>query len=79
MLRSEDPQIKAGDHIYRAELREYSRHATSRPVLSEWIAFQEYTVLYSTKDVRILKNEEKLPWTLYVGVAGMPGMHAYFG
>ena len=27
----------------------------------------------------ILENKEKLPWSAYIGVAGMPGRTAYFG
>ena len=38
-------------------------------------AFQEYSVLSTVECSRILKNEEKLPWSVYVGVAGMPGMY----
>lgn len=37
-------------------------------------AFQEFTIVPSMENIRILTNEENLPWTLYVGVAGMPGV-----
>lgn len=38
------------------------------------LAFQHYTVIPTLDNIRILQNEEKLPWSAYVGVAGMPGM-----
>lgn len=38
------------------------------------VAFQEFTIVPSMENIRILTNEENLPWTLYVGVAGMPGV-----
>jgi len=37
-------------------------------------AFQQYSV---QKGLRVLKNEEKLPWSAYVGILGMPGQTAY--
>lgn len=37
------------------------------------LAFQEYSVIPNKEGVRVIKNEEKLPWTVYVGAAGMPG------
>lgn len=36
-------------------------------------AFQQYAVFPSAKDHLVLKNEEKIPWSYYVGAAGMPG------
>jgi len=39
--------------------------------------FQQYVVVKDTSSLRVLKNEEKLPWSLYVGVCGMPGQTAY--
>ncbi|GJE88548.1 NADP-dependent oxidoreductase [Phanerochaete sordida] len=41
--------------------------------------FQEYTVLPGIGELRVLKNEEKLPWSVYVGIAGMPGQTAWVG
>lgn len=41
------------------------------------LAFQEYNVLPSTTKDRIVKNEQQLPLSLYVGVAGMPGAYTY--
>ena len=40
-------------------------------------AFQEYVVLPNMEGVEIVKNEENLPWSVYVGVLGMPGTFTY--
>ncbi|CCO32505.1 hypothetical protein BN14_06565 [Rhizoctonia solani AG-1 IB] len=41
--------------------------------------FQEYNVISAKHPVLVLENKENLPWSLYVGVLGMPGKTAYFG
>ncbi|KAF8530096.1 NAD-P-binding protein [Hysterangium stoloniferum] len=61
VLRSEDPKVKAGDHVYGA------------------LEYQAYIVLPSASGLRVLENTEKLPWSVYVGVAGMPGQTAFIG
>lgn len=60
VLRSEDPAIKPGDHLYG------------------YFPFQEY---FLSKDaaIRMTLPNEKLPWSVYVGVCGMPGQTAYYG
>ena len=38
--------------------------------------FQEYVILPSLPNDgiwRVLENKQNLPWSVYVGVAGMPG------
>ncbi|TCD61391.1 hypothetical protein EIP91_008528 [Steccherinum ochraceum] len=40
---------------------------------------QEYVVLPKDAPLRVVKNEAKIPWSLYIGIAGMPGMTAYSG
>jgi NADPH-dependent curcumin reductase CurA len=42
-------------------------------------AFQHYVIVQDAKKFEVLKNEEKLPWSVYVGVLGMPGLTAYIG
>lgn len=64
VLRSEHSAVKAGDHIYG------------------YMPFQEYAVFadpaYLGSDVfRVLENKERLPWSAYVGVCGMPGSTAH--
>ncbi|KIJ29059.1 hypothetical protein M422DRAFT_784418 [Sphaerobolus stellatus SS14] len=41
--------------------------------------FQKYVIKHDTSNLIVLKNEEKLPWTAYLGVCGMPGQTAYIG
>ncbi|KAF7800084.1 hypothetical protein EIP86_011327 [Pleurotus ostreatoroseus] len=43
------------------------------------LPFQEYTVFPKFDGLRIIANEEGIPWSVYVGVAGMPGQTAYYG
>ncbi|KAF8530097.1 NAD-P-binding protein [Hysterangium stoloniferum] len=61
VLRSEDPKVKVGDHVYGL------------------FAYQAYIVLPSASGLRVLENKEKLPWSVYVGTAGMPGQTAFLG
>ncbi|KAF8904154.1 hypothetical protein CPB85DRAFT_1538295 [Mucidula mucida] len=43
------------------------------------IKFQEYFVINDFSKVQVLtKTEPSLPWSVYVGAAGMPGRTAYF-
>ncbi|KZT65252.1 alcohol dehydrogenase [Daedalea quercina L-15889] len=63
VLRSEHPAVKAGDHIYG------------------YLPFQEYAVFTDPAQLgdvfRVLENKERLPWSAYVGVCGMPGATAH--
>ncbi|KAJ7844817.1 alcohol dehydrogenase [Mycena leptocephala] len=40
---------------------------------------QQYTVLPGMEGLTFLENDAKLPWTVFVGVAGMPGKTAFMG
>ncbi|KAJ6555446.1 chaperonin 10-like protein [Mycena vulgaris] len=40
---------------------------------------QEYFVVPGMMGLIFLEKNPKLPWTVYVGAAGMPGKTAYFG
>lgn len=60
VLRSEHAALKKGDHVYGM------------------LPFQEYSVVADPADIdsacfRVLDNKEGLPWSVYVGVCGMPG------
>ena len=60
VLRSEHSAVKAGDHVYG------------------FLPFQEFTVVAEPAQLgsdifRVLENKEGLPWSVYVGVCGMPG------
>ncbi|KAJ2922043.1 hypothetical protein H1R20_g15054, partial [Candolleomyces eurysporus] len=41
------------------------------------LKYQQYDVYKSTEGLRILDNKYNLPWSYFVGVAGMPGQTAY--
>ena len=36
-------------------------------------AFEQYWIKDKFEGLRIIENKEKIPWTLYVGLAGMAG------
>ena len=40
-------------------------------------AFQQYFIAPSFDGFRKLDNKENLPWSVYLGVAGMPGMSTH--
>lgn len=42
------------------------------------LPFQQYTIWDDVKKLRVIKNEEKLPWSVYIGVGGMPGKTAFY-
>ncbi|KAJ7169192.1 hypothetical protein C8R43DRAFT_1155645 [Mycena crocata] len=43
------------------------------------IPFQEYAVIPKLGDLQIIEKHPDLPWTTYVGAAGMPGKTSYMG
>ncbi|TFY56028.1 hypothetical protein EVJ58_g7887 [Rhodofomes roseus] len=64
VLRSESDELKVGDHVYG------------------YYPFQEYVVyedIAALRLARVLKNEEGLPWSVYVGVCGLPGHTVHHG
>lgn len=48
-------------------------------VCSGDILFQEYFVATDASLFQVLENKENLPWSVYVGVCGMPGQTAHHG
>jgi hypothetical protein len=73
VLRSEDPKVKVGDHVYG--LLGESCSILVIMSISDGVhkAFQAYINMPSASALRVLENKEKLPWSVYVGAAGMPG------
>lgn len=76
VIRSENPQVKAGTHVY-GNLGECLVHDfikkpafTVRYCVAE---YQNYNILKKLGDLRVIDNKEKLPWSTYLGVLGMPG------
>ncbi|KAI9572277.1 alcohol dehydrogenase [Boletus coccyginus] len=47
--------------------------------LHGYFLFQEYSVLHDFKAFTKIHNEYNLPWSVFVGIAGLPGQTAYFG
>lgn len=68
--------MKAGDHIY-GPCREDSALCSASTGLTSSTAFQKYFTLSSLDGVIIIENKERIPWSAYVGVAGIPGETAY--
>ncbi|PIL28118.1 hypothetical protein GSI_09769 [Ganoderma sinense ZZ0214-1] len=64
VLRSENPAIRKGDHVVGLEGQ---------------FPFQEYAIVHDFSTVRVVENTENIPWSVYVGVLGMPGETAFYG
>ncbi|KAI0672253.1 NAD(P)-binding protein [Trametes maxima] len=41
--------------------------------------FQHYVIDTAAEQYRVIKNKDNLPWSVYLGVCGMPGQTAEFG
>lgn len=63
VLRSENADVKPGQHLYG------------------WLDFAHYQIVgaEALKMTRVLPEGTGIPWSVYVGVAGMPGQTAYYG
>ncbi|KAJ7236839.1 hypothetical protein C8J57DRAFT_1144572 [Mycena rebaudengoi] len=64
VLRSESSEISTGKYVYGGSIPHQEYSVLQQPILS---------------DLRILEKNPQLPWTVYVGAAGMPGKTAYMG
>ena len=74
VLRSENPKVKAGDHLYGYYSASWYRLCSCLSLTSAlWVEFQQYDVITDLTSFLVLENKEGLPWSAYVGVAGMPG------
>ncbi|KAG5349324.1 hypothetical protein C0989_004622 [Termitomyces sp. Mn162] len=62
VVRSENAKAQVGSHVYGL------------------MCHQEYNVFkdLESEGLMIIENKEGLPWSVYVGAAGMPGKTAYF-
>jgi NADPH-dependent curcumin reductase CurA len=43
------------------------------------IPFEKYFFKEDFEGLRVIENKEKIPWSLYVGLAGMAGQTSYYG
>ncbi|KDR74142.1 hypothetical protein GALMADRAFT_157912 [Galerina marginata CBS 339.88] len=59
VVRSENPEVKAGDHLYG------------------FFEHKHYDIRKNLQGLEIIKNPNNLPWSVFIGVLGMPGMTAY--
>ncbi|KAF8905369.1 hypothetical protein CPB85DRAFT_1376801 [Mucidula mucida] len=66
VLRSDHSDFKVGDHV------------TGQLNFQEYSVFPANTIPTRRTEI-IIKTAEALPWTAYVGAAGMPGRTAFFG
>ena len=75
MLRSENSAVKAGDHVYGLYGGFRVRRCPLWTLVDELADFQQYVILpeLPNRIWRVLENKENIPWSAYVGVAGMPG------
>ena len=67
--------MKAGDHVYGLYGGPRVRLHPRRARVDELAEFQQYVILpeLPNRIWRVLENKENIPWSAYVGVAGMPG------
>jgi NADPH-dependent curcumin reductase CurA len=77
VIQSENDAVKVGQHLYglqRPSLFYLSTFASHGLLLD----FAEYAVYNDASQFRVLPEDTGLPWSVYVGVAGLPGKTAYF-
>ncbi|KAI0072843.1 NAD(P)-binding protein [Panus rudis PR-1116 ss-1] len=81
-VKSYSPPFILGEPIYNygvgVVLRSENAQVKPGDHVYGVLPFQQYIVLPDLKGFRILENKEKLPWSAYVGIAGMPGQTAYY-
>ncbi|KAJ6488877.1 hypothetical protein C8R45DRAFT_993083 [Mycena sanguinolenta] len=56
-----------------------SEVSVGKYVYGRTLPHQEYSVIGDMQGLSFLQKDPKLPWTVYVGAAGMPGKTAYSG
>ncbi|KAK1230320.1 hypothetical protein PQX77_006593 [Marasmius sp. AFHP31] len=69
VIRSENSEVKAGDHVEGImDIQEYNiRQSVKGPGGNPALA------------LNVIDNPNKIPWSAFVGVVGMPGKTAYYG
>ncbi|KAF9493534.1 NAD-P-binding protein [Pleurotus eryngii] len=68
-----------GNHGVGVVLRSENTSFKARDHVWAFLPFQEYVVQTDVAHVKLLENKENIPWSNYVGAAGMPGQTAYLG
>jgi len=59
VVRSEHPQVKAGEHLYGL------------------LEHKNYAIRKDLAGLQTIENPNKLPWSTFIGVLGMPGKTAF--
>jgi hypothetical protein len=74
VLRSENADVAKGSYVYGRVIRKSSlRIARCLSLTRNTPAYQEYSVILTMEGLTFLEKDPNLPWTVYVGAAGMPG------
>ncbi|KAJ7478348.1 hypothetical protein FB451DRAFT_1351020 [Mycena latifolia] len=80
VLRSDNSEVARGRYVYGRTIRESAVSLAEYPAYAhEFPAHQQYSILSSMEGLIFLEKDPKLPWTVYVGAAGMPGKTAFMG
>ncbi|KAF5335316.1 hypothetical protein D9611_011771 [Ephemerocybe angulata] len=80
VLKSKSSEFKKGAHVYGTFSTYIGTHnpGLSRNATDTCVSeHQNYIVFPNRADLMVLDNKQKLPWSYYVGAAGMPGKTAY--
>ena len=80
VLRSEDPDVQVGDHIYGI-IRMFLSSSVTITLIHSYIKEHEEYHVYKKNELdsfKVLDNKYGLPWSVFVGAAGMPGKAAYY-
>jgi hypothetical protein len=73
VLRSELSGVEKGDHVYGVFSEISSLITSTNTQLKSRLEYQEYSVIANLDGAQIIENTHDLPWSLFVGVTGMPG------
>ncbi|TFK49753.1 alcohol dehydrogenase [Heliocybe sulcata] len=82
-IKSYTPAYTLGQPLYNFGIgvvvrSDNSQFKAGQHVYGGTFPFQEYFVDTDAGKYRIIENKEGIPWSVYVGAAGMPGQTAYY-
>ena len=86
VIRSENSEVKPGDHVEGTIRMSTALNNNWCLLLTPFTEYQEYNIRDSLKGpvpgatlINKIENKENLPWSVYIGLGGMPGKTAYYG
>ncbi|KAF5382269.1 hypothetical protein D9757_008938 [Collybiopsis confluens] len=79
VLRSEISDIRPGQYVHVDALGNSAVIPLARVTLTRQPEHAEYSVASVSAGVRVMKRSTSLPWSVYVGAAGMAGQTAFYG